>query len=55
MIAILGLTTYYFHAFLNNYSQYDKIAVPFWLFTAVIAALDIYGKDIANSPDINQH
>lgn len=49
MIAILGLATYYFHAFLNNYSQYDKIAVPFWLFTAVIAALDIYGNDIANS------
>ena len=45
LIAILGLSTYYFHAFLNNYSQYDKIAVPLWVFTAVIAALDIYGKD----------
>ncbi len=50
MIAILGLATYYFHAFLNNYSQYDKIAVPLWVFTAVIAALDIYGKDALASP-----
>lgn len=50
MIAILGLSTYYFHAFLNNYSQYDKIAVPLWIFTAVIAALDIYGKDAIASP-----
>jgi hypothetical protein len=40
LIALLGLVTYYTHAFLNNYSQYDKIAVPFWAFTAVIVALD---------------
>jgi putative inorganic carbon (HCO3(-)) transporter len=41
LIALLGLVTYYTHAFLNNYSQYDKIAVPFWAFTAVIVAMDL--------------
>ncbi len=43
-MALLGLITYYVHAFLNNYSQYDKIAVPFWAFTAVIVALDLRRK-----------
>jgi putative inorganic carbon (hco3(-)) transporter len=41
-IAMLGLVTYYVHALLNNYSQYDKIAVPMWSFIAIIAALDLY-------------
>lgn len=45
LIAILGLVTYYTHAFLNNYSQYDKVAVPFWAFTAVITALDLYFRE----------
>lgn len=43
-IALLGLMTYYTHAVLNNYSQYDKVAVPLWAFTAIIAALDLYHK-----------
>lgn len=42
MIALLGLVTYHVHAFLNNYSNYDKIAVPLWGFTAILVALDIY-------------
>jgi len=41
LIALLGLVTYHVHAFLNNYSQYDKIAVPLWTFTAVIVVLDL--------------
>ena len=45
LMAILGLITYYVHAFLNNYSQYDKIAVPLWAFTAVITALDLYHRE----------
>ena len=47
-MAMLGLITYYVHAFLNNYSQYDKIAVPLWAFTAVIAALDLYHRENPN-------
>ncbi|MCC7297400.1 MAG: O-antigen ligase family protein [Bacteroidia bacterium] len=42
MIALLGLITYYFHGLLNNYSQYDKIAVPMWGFMAIIVALDVF-------------
>lgn len=42
MMALLGLVTYFFHALLNNYSQYDKVAVPMWGFMAIIVALDIY-------------
>ncbi len=44
MIALLGLLTYFIHAFLNNYSEFDKIAVPMWSFLAVITALSIKTK-----------
>lgn len=39
---VLGLITYYIHAFLNNFSDFDKIAVPLWGFMAVLAALKHY-------------
>ncbi len=42
LMALLGLVTYYTHALLNEYSQYDKVAVPMWGFLAVIVALDLY-------------
>jgi O-antigen ligase len=44
LMALLGLVTYHVHGFLNNYSQYDKIAVPLWMFTAVIVVLDLHTK-----------
>ncbi|MDR1006274.1 MAG: O-antigen ligase family protein [Bacteroidales bacterium] len=37
----LSLITYYFHGFLNNFLDTDKLAVPFWAFTAAIVILDI--------------
>ena len=37
--ALLGLITYFTHGFLNNYSDFDKIAVPMWGFMAVIVAV----------------
>jgi len=40
---LLGLVTYYIHAFLNNYSDFDKIAAPLWGFIAVIYA--VYRND----------
>ena len=39
-MALLGLIAYHAHGVLNNYSQYDKLAVPLWAFTAIIVALD---------------
>lgn len=36
---LLGLITYYVHAFLNNFSDFDKIAAPLWGFMAVLVAL----------------
>jgi O-antigen ligase len=40
--ALLGLITYWVHGFVNNYSDFDKIAAPMWGFIAVVVALDIY-------------
>lgn len=39
---ICGLTTYFLHGFLNNFLDIDKVAVPFWGFTAIIVAIDVY-------------
>ena len=44
LAAYLGLITYITHAFLNNYSGLDKIAVPFWALCAVLLALDVYHR-----------
>ncbi len=38
----LGLMTYYIHGIFNNFLDTDKLSVPFWGFTAVIVAMDIY-------------
>lgn len=41
---LLGLMTYYVHGLLNNFLDTDKASVPFWAFTAIILALDIYHR-----------
>lgn len=40
--ALLGLITYYIHGVLNNFLDTDKASVPFWGFTAIIVAIDVY-------------
>jgi len=51
----LGLITYYLHGILNNFLDTDKLSVPFWGFTAVIVAIDIYyNKENENILNLNQ-
>ncbi len=45
LLMFLGLITYFTHAFLNNFLDTDKAAVPFWGFVAAIVSLDIYHKE----------
>ncbi len=45
LIFTLGLITYYLHGFLNNFLDTDKASVPFWGFTAILVALDVYHTD----------
>lgn len=40
----LSLLTYYVHGVFNNFLDTDKLSVPFWGFTAIIVALDIYSE-----------
>ncbi len=40
--AYLGLMTYYIHGILNNYLDTDKASIPFWGFTAILVAADLY-------------
>lgn len=42
--AILGLVTYYVHGIMNDFLDTDKASIPFWGFTSIIVAIDIYIK-----------
>jgi putative inorganic carbon (hco3(-)) transporter len=42
--AFLGLVTYYAHGLMNNFLDTDKVAVPFWGFTAIIVLIDLRSK-----------
>ena len=44
LAALIALITYYIHGFLNNFLDTDKLSAPFWGFTAIIVALDIYSR-----------
>ncbi len=46
----LGLFTYYVHGIFNNFLDTDKLSVPFWGFTAVIVALDLYSEKKVKKP-----
>lgn len=50
LVLMLGLVTYYVHGTLNNFLDSDKASVPFWGFTAIIVALDLYYGKKAGSP-----
>lgn len=39
---LIGLFTYFFHGFLNNFLDQDKASAPFWSMIAIIVALDVY-------------
>jgi O-antigen ligase len=43
--AFLGLITYMVHGLLNNFSEFDKIAVPWFGFMAILAANEIWLKN----------
>jgi O-antigen ligase len=51
MAVFLGLTTYYVHGFLNNFLDTDKASIPFWGFTAILVAIDLYHTEQKNDPD----
>ena len=42
----LSLLTYYVHGAFNNFLDTDKLSVPFWGFTAVIVAIDIFSEKL---------
>jgi hypothetical protein len=41
---ILSLITYFSHAFLNNFLDTDKAAVPIWAMCSIIIVLDLERK-----------
>jgi O-antigen ligase len=51
LVILLGLITYYVHGLMNNFLDSDKASVPFWGFTAILVALDIYHSKSAESEE----
>ncbi len=51
LAAIVGLFTYYFHGILNDFLDTDKASVPFWGFTALLVAIDVYYSNDAVPTD----
>lgn len=47
----LGLITYLSHGLLNNFLDTEKLSVPFWSFTAVLVALDLYHRNQPTADD----
>ncbi len=43
--AIVSLTTYLVHGFLNNFLDTDKASIPFWSCVAIIVVFDFYTKE----------
>jgi O-antigen ligase len=42
LMIMLGLITYYVHGLMNNFLDTDKASVPFWGFTAMLVAMDLF-------------
>jgi O-antigen ligase len=53
LASYLALITYMVHAFLNNYSGLDKVAVPFWGLCAVLTALDVFHRKVESAAEPN--
>lgn len=51
----LSLLTYYIHGVFNNFLDTDKLSVPFWAFTAVVVALDLYSEKQNSIPSPKQN
>lgn len=52
LAAFLGLVTYFTHGVLNNYTEFDKIAVPLYSLLAILTALEVaYQYDSKNSKE----
>jgi putative inorganic carbon (HCO3(-)) transporter len=52
MAVFLALITYFAHGVLNNYTEFDKIAVPLYSFLAVLTALEVaYQNDKKTSKE----
>ena len=45
LITLLGFISYFAHGMMNNFLDTDKASVPFWGFTAIIVALDLYHRE----------
>ncbi len=48
LMITLGLVTYFFHGFVNDFLNSDKLSVPVWGFIAILVALDVYHREIVN-------
>lgn len=48
---IMAMSTYFIHAFLNNFLDTDKAAVPIWAMCAMIIAIGKHQEKLATNPE----
>jgi hypothetical protein len=48
---IMAMSTYFIHAFLNNFLDTDKAAVPIWAMCAMIIAIGLQQDKLATNPE----
>lgn len=49
LMITLGLITYFFHGFVNDFLNTDKLSVPVWGFIAILVAIDVYHREVSES------
>jgi O-antigen ligase len=54
LAALVGLISYYFHGFLNNFLDTDKISALFWGYTAMLVAMDLYHRDGEDEAEVQE-
>jgi len=50
--ALIGLISYCIHGLMNNFLDTDKASVPFWGFSAMIVAIDLWSRRESRSAEI---
>ncbi len=49
LVILFSISTYFSHAFLNNFLDTDKAAVPIWGMLSIVLSFDIYFKSLSFS------
>lgn len=50
LVILFSITTYFSHAFLNNFLDTDKAGVPIWCMFSMIICIDLFKDTLSSNP-----